>query len=342
MRRLALRALHLMQRILRGIKLYKNKKPQFGKKVAREIFIDELKPHNKTERYIKTIEEYVDDYIRPLAMEYAKLEYKRPQKLQYNIDPQSGRVPIWCCWWQGEDSMTQVSEICYKRLKEVIDYDKARLILITLDNYLDYVTFPNHIQSKFKQGKITYTEMSDILRMALLSKYGGFWIDATVYISADTISDDFLNHDMYCQKMYDPIKWQREACKGRWCGFMLSGSNQFPLFKFVLEAFYKWWSDYESVIDYVLIDYFILSAYKMIPYVREVIDSIQDNNTDVFEMYTHFNEPYSDELYKKLTKTTKMHKLTNKDDFIEYTADGKLTLYGFIKNKELNDEQRKG
>ena len=39
------------------------------------------------------------------------------------------------------------------------------------------------IRQKVDNGVITLTHLSDIIRMALLAKYGGFWIDSTVFVT---------------------------------------------------------------------------------------------------------------------------------------------------------------
>ena len=43
-----------------------------------------------------------------------------------------------------------------------------------------YVQFPNYIIEKWNAGLITNTHMTDLLRLELLIRYGGMWVDATV------------------------------------------------------------------------------------------------------------------------------------------------------------------
>lgn len=46
-----------------------------------------------------------------------------------------------------------------------------------------YVDIPDYILQKYKQGKMTRTHLSDIVRLLLLSKYGGVWIDSTILLT---------------------------------------------------------------------------------------------------------------------------------------------------------------
>ena len=127
-----------------------------------------------------------------------------------------------------------------------------------------------------------------------------------------------------------------EASQGRWCGVMISGSLQNIIFRFFRDALYQWWEDYDCVIDYVILDYFLLAAYHNIPVIREMVDSVPDNNTDVFEMYKVLHYPYSKQLVKKLTDTTVMHKLTYKIDLYKTTEKGEETLYAHLLNSVNN------
>ena len=101
MKRLLLRAWHLWQRIEKGIKLFPMYKRNFGFRIAWTIFIDGLVPPGKSEKYINTIEKYVSDYLRPLTEKYKRDTYIPIEKMETSFD----RVPVWCCWWQGEDKM---------------------------------------------------------------------------------------------------------------------------------------------------------------------------------------------------------------------------------------------
>ena len=99
------------------------------------------------------------------------------------------------------------------------------------------------------------------------------------------------------------------------------------------EAFSRWWSYYDTIIDYVLIDYLLWSGFKAIPAIHETIDAVPDNNEDIFEMYQVLNQPYTPELMERLTQRNVMHKLTYKMDLEKVTPTGELTLYGYLFNQ---------
>ncbi len=321
MKKLIMRGIHFAQRIIKESKAFHGHRKNFGYRVAWRIFIDGIIPPGKSVKYISTIEKYVANYLEPLIAEYQKDAYQPTPGLETTLE----KVPVWCCWWQGVEKMPEIIRMCTDRLKMVLPKD-VELHMITEKNYNQYVSIPDHIMQKFQQGKMSITAFSDILRVTLLSQYGGFWIDSTVLVSGE-FPKEFVTQNFYAQRMFDPVKWNREACKGRWCGFMMAGSKDNIIFRFLRDAYYMWWKDYDDVIDYVILDYFLLAAYHKIPAVKEQIDAVPNNNEDVFEMYKVLHLPYSEELFANLTKRTVMHKLTYKIDLVKATNQGEDTLY---------------
>lgn len=321
--RLLQRGKHLGERIVCQTKALPGRWRAFGPKVALETFWDGLIPPGKSERYIHTVEAYVDAFLAPLVAKYQDAQ-------DADTFVTGGKLPVWCCWWQGEDQMPELVKMCHTRLKQVLPADKAELHLITLDNYTQYVTLPEHIVRKFQQKIITMTTMSDVLRFALLEKYGGYWLDATVFFTGD-IPGEYFSGRFFCQRMRgNASRVSREACRGNWCGFSMAGPGNSLVFRFMSDAFRHWWAHYDTIIDYVLIDYLLWTGFRRIPAIHRVIDSVPDNNEDIFEMYEKLNQPYSPELYAQLTHRNVMHKLTYKMELHKQTPDGQLTLYGWL------------
>ena len=324
MKRLFQRAYHLGQRVAREAAVLPSRWHAFGSTVALETFRDGLIPPGKSARYIQTIETAVDTVLDDLLAEY------RDQPDEAITVGAGEKIPVWCCWWQGEAQMPELVRMCHHRLKQVLPADKAELHLITLDNYRDYVELPAHIIDKFQRKIITMTTMSDVLRFALLKKYGGYWLDATVFFSG-SIPEEYFSGRFYCQRMVHNTELvRREACRGNWCGFSMAGPKNSVVFRYMSDAFSHWWAHYDTIIDYVLIDYMLWSGFKAIPAIRDAINTVPDNNEDIFEMYQVLNQPYSPELMQRLTTRNVMHKLKYKMELTKVTHDGRQTLYGYL------------
>ena len=323
-KRIFQRAYHLGERVVREGKVLPMRWRTFGARVALETFWDGLIPPGKSQRYIQTIEAAVDTVLGDLLAKYRDCKDKSVKA------GEGEKIPVWCCWWQGEEQMPELVRLCHARLKQVLPADKSELHLITLDNYKDYVDIPAHIIDKFERKIITMATMSDVLRFALLEKYGGYWLDATVFFTGE-IPEEYFSGSFYCQRMVNNTELvRREACRGNWCGFSMAGPRGSVIFRYMCEAFSRWWAHYDTIIDYVLIDYLLWSGFKAVPAIHDTIDAVPDNNEDIFEMYQVLNQPCSPELMERLTKRNVMHKLTYKMDLAKVTPDGRQTLYGYL------------
>lgn len=100
------------------------------------------------------------------------------------IHPSRNDLPqniIWQYWAQGYDNVPVVVKQCLDSVdKWRGDYTVIRL---TDQNLSDYIQLPDYIIQKKKQGIIPLAQFSDILRVCLLSTYGGVWLDATIMLT---------------------------------------------------------------------------------------------------------------------------------------------------------------
>ncbi len=334
--RLFQRAYHLGERIMRESRRLPQRWKAYGAKVALISFADGLIPPGKSRRYIDTVGAWVDCFLQPMVNEFKESINSSVETTQRT--PDEIRTIIWCCWWQGEEQMPELVQLCHARLNQIIPADKVELRLVTLENYKELVRIPEHIIEKFESGIISMATMSDILRFALLEKYGGYWLDATLFFT-DDIPEQYFSRDFFCQRMAGRADLAaREACRCNWCGFSMAGAKGNPVFRYMNRAFDFWYRTQNDIIDYVLIDYILWTGYTYIPEIRQIIDAVPDNNEDIFEMYKVLNQPYSTELYEKLTRRNVMHKLTYKMDLQKQTPDGQLTLYGWLIQQVLKEK----
>ena len=123
-------------------------------------------------------------YYEKQIYNYLKSEYE--SVIQYCVEKYNEKdaktcekTYIWVMWWQGESAMPPIVKACYSSIKRAAkDYE---VVLITEENWKQYVEIPQYIIDKVDCKKITLTHFSDIVRVALLKRWGGLWIDATVY-----------------------------------------------------------------------------------------------------------------------------------------------------------------
>ncbi|GHT66598.1 hypothetical protein FACS189452_02760 [Bacteroidia bacterium] len=104
---------------------------------------------------------------------------------------------IWTCWLQG---ITNAPEIVQQCVKSIVAQDKTgEVILLDNTNIAQYVEVPQHIAQKWRNGIISNTHYSDVIRLLLLEKYGGVWIDSTTFL-LEKIPEYIREADIFCFK----------------------------------------------------------------------------------------------------------------------------------------------
>lgn len=222
---------------------------------------------------------------------------------------------IWYCWFQGEENLPPLVQCCYNSLRE--NSGAYEICFIDEKNFADYVELPAHILKKFAEGKISRTHLSDILRVNLLERYGGLWLDATILVT-----EPLENHRELLERRYFTQKFYREKSNdapkiyvtnpsyGRWATFAQgSACKNYPLFSFMKNFYEEYWLEFDDVIDYTLMDFAMDMAYEKISAVRADMDAVPINNPDANTLVFKLNLPYAQYQYEKILAETFLHKL---------------------------------
>lgn len=236
------------------------------------------------------------------------------------------KTPVWMCWWQGEDNAPELVRRCIQSVSDKLDYSRYELHIITLDNCQEYVTFSPQIIDKFNEGKISFTTLSDRLRMELLYRYGGLWIDSTYFVQDGRINE-LDRYDFYTQKTNE-VRWDDDVVHGRWACNFLKGEPGYRLFGFVMEAFDEYYKYMDSSIEYFTLDYFICIAYDNLEDVRRMIDECPINNKDFYFINDNPKNLYNEAIWNDVIKNTFIFKLSYKIDYSEENIIGEKTYYG--------------
>ena len=296
---------------------------EFGWRVSQQQFWDRLLLGRKSKRYIRVLSSYMIRELEPLVQKYNRGEYPTHRQKQ-KLD----KIPVWVCWWQGEEQMPDLVKACVNRLRDSLPRETS-LHIISWDNVERYVTLPDHVLRKHREGLIGLAHLSDVLRFGLLSSYGGVWIDATVYLSGP-LPRKLYTEAFHTQCFANEESCPREACRGKWCGFFLGGQKDNVIFPFMYEALCYWWSHHDRVVDYVFFDYILWAAYCGVPQIRKLIDAVPPGNEKFWDMWPVRNKAYDPVAYQQLLATNEFFKLSYNGEFHRLTQDGKKTVYTHI------------
>ncbi len=243
----------------------------------------------------KVIIKYLENHYGSLINEYKQKEQKEES---LSVD-----CPIWICWFQGEKSMPPIVRGCFNSVKRHAGVHPVNLV--TIDNYKEYVTIPQHIITKLENKEISYTHFSDIIRNNLLADYGGIWLDSTIYLTEGLKGWDkpFYTIKQNCPDDYAYVSGYR------WTTFCMGGVKGNLLNSFIKDFFNAYLKKEKGMIDYFLMDYIITLGYNHIPAIKKLIDDVPYSCPDLYYMQKKMALPVNNEELDKVCRRTSIFKL---------------------------------
>lgn len=216
---------------------------------------------------------------------------------------------VWVCWFQGMENAPEIVRKCYKSLCD--NLTDREIVLITADNLSDYADFPDFILKKWKKGIITNTHMTDLLRLELLIKYGGTWIDSTVLCSGPRadIPDFFFDSELF---MFQTLKPGRDGHATFISSWFMSAKTNNKVLSAVRFLCYEYWKEHNGIIDYYMLHHFISGVLERYPDEWNAI--IPRDNATPHILILRLFEEYNADIWSEVKRLTPFHKLTYKFD----------------------------
>lgn len=275
--------------------------------------------HRKKDEWIL---KYLHNLFVPLIVDYREDRFKG----EYEKD-----APIWICWWTGEKTAPPIVKQCIKSINK---YSSGHPVnMITKDNYTEFLDIPEYILQKLRNDQMCIANFSDYLRFSLLEKYGGLWLDATIFVS-DFLPEAYFNESLFTCKSH--VCECRYISKFRWTSFCFGGWKGNILFRFFKDAFELYWAKNDLAIDYLLVDYIINIAYDLIPSVRLQLERIPLNNLERDNLQAAMNDALcEDEFVNVIKEQTILYKLSWREEYSTVTSDQQKSIYAVFLEMKL-------
>lgn len=234
----------------------------------------------------------------------------------------NGKKYAWSCWWQGMEEAPELIKACINSQKKYLP-EEIELILITQDNYRNYVDFPQWLLDKVENGKVTLTTFSDVIRASLLYKYGGIWLDSTILLT-ESLPLEFWDYDVFTIREF------------RYCLPFMGGKSGQKFYQFLMEGFFYYYKNYEYTKYYLLITYLLDIAMNKYPDIREKynklpVKSAGISNINNFDSLSyHMHETYTPKVYHKYMEGIYIHKLQRRFDRFGEKIHDSNNIYHYI------------
>jgi hypothetical protein len=138
----------------------------------------------------KKLDNYIADFLDGKIERFCAV----PQKPEL-----VGKKIIWQFWYQGIDENTlKVVKVCLNSVKK--HRNGYQIIILSKKNINDYIELPDFVWKRLGSGEggggYDITKLSNLVRLYLLSAYGGVWLDATIYLTKP-IEENYLQKDFF-------------------------------------------------------------------------------------------------------------------------------------------------
>lgn len=263
--------------------------------------------------------------IQWLTLRYKTLIEKYQEKNKQNNILNTVACPIWIFWWQGEENMPDIIKICYK--SKLRCAGKHPVILLTRDNLQEYIDFPEYVWNQFENGQLRIQHLADMVRVQLIQKYGGIWLDASVYCN-DYIPEEFFEMEIFS---LSGKKDERYVSECRWTTWAIGGQKNNILCAFLNEFFLEYCKSGKPFIDYYMFDCAIAVAYNNLPQVKSAIDQLKKAENSYYWLNEHLEE--DEESVKKELMTQNIFQKISWKSFMNVVPENQ-SLYVYLKQKE--------
>ena len=242
--------------------------------------------------------------VKRLRKQYAPFitEFKKGDAERAKL-PHDHSNKVWVCWLQGMEEAPTIVRKCYQSLLD--NLDDREIVLLTNENYKDWVTFPSHIQEKIENGTISKAHMSDYLRLELLEHYGGTWIDATILCTGSDVPDYIWNSDLFIYQIMKPGLDGHAARTSNW--FITATTNN-PILCLTKEMLYEYWKKNNRAVDYFIFHDMIELAIEAYP--EEWMKVVPVSSSIPHILLLRFAEKYDEKVWKATKEMTPFHKLS--------------------------------
>lgn len=265
-----------------------------------------------------------------LKARFAKLYLKKYVDFDINckINKNKNRKDekiIWQYWHQGTKKAPKIIKKCLLSVKEQMKGYKQ--IVLDYNSIKDYVELPDRYYRLLEDKKMKIAHFSDVLRVYLLEKYGGTWIDSTIYLT-DKIPDEIMNSN-FCilqKDILSDLSGNNNSC------FFIHNkeySAHIAMMKNILD---KYWAENNFVINYFMFEHISTMLSQIKGELKDEWDNMPRYSAEITgELQKHLFDEFKIDEFEKIKKLTPIHKLTYKKP--KKTAQ-KNTYYDYILNEE--------
>ena len=262
----------------------------------------------------------LQDSVNPILIKrYLPLAQELKAKYDRNNSENNHSNIIWFCWLQGLDNWPDIVKCSYNSIK--MTAKEKEIIVICYDNIEDYITLPPYIWDLHKKGVIPKHSFAVLVRLELLIKYGGTWIDSTCLCTSE-LPSEIMDSDLF---MFQTVEKDQTNIIGISNWFISACSNNEALL-ILRDILYQYWKDFDCLVN----NYIYHLFFKMIA--NEYPELIKGmpvwDRGSALKLIKVLDLDYNNNLYQRSISESPVHKLSFR--ISKKTKDNNNSIYNYI------------
>ena len=244
-----------------------------------------------------------------------------------SVDKTIGSI-VWMFWYTGYNSAPEMVRCCIDRGRSIPGIDFR---FLTKDNLPAEMNEEIKIGGQgaveaFESGMISIQQFSDLLRHYLLFHFGGFWLDATIFI----VDPNFVSAN--ANKPFYTVKYRNSNLfnKGLFSSFVVGSAAGGIFISHAYNLFCAYYRCFSRPVEYLLIDLIWFYIYRNGGVLtKEVVDSVPVSS-DIFNMWdlaSRMNLEESEE-FDRIMKRNSLQKITYRGKDTRKAVTNPLSMYG--------------
>ena len=255
----------------------------------------------------------------------------------------TGKKIFWQYWHQGinENTSKIVVECLHSVKKYCGDYE---VILLTNKTVNDYIELPDFVYDKFGKNGFNYGKIADLVRLYLLSAYGGVWLDTTIYLTKP-IDERMLNKDFFAfqrseipppdakiYQIFDPFYFSwNPKCQVRMLNAFMIAKPDHKIIADLLTILLEYWKQEKKAGHYFFFQ--ILFNRMMMHSEWNKLNCEIVGDTDCHKLQIVSLDKFDSRIFDEIKAKSNVHKLTYRFDRFKQISKG--MFFDYIANGEI-------
>lgn len=238
---------------------------------------------------------------RKLQKQYAPFIKERKDFYDHQEVKHLHSKKVWVCWLQGFDQAPPLVKACVASMRKYLK--DQEIILLSYDNYREYVELPQDVVEKYEQGMIPSALLSDLLRLELLIKHGGTWMDATILCTGEDYPKELLDCDLF---LYQGIV--KGDCRFHGISnWFITARTRNKLLMTLRDVLLQYWKEHNVTLNYYMFHDFFYAIAQLYP--EEIAAMPRENRLLPLQLMWRMSDTYDALLWERLKALTCFHKL---------------------------------